>query len=139
MDGWMTHLNKTAKATIEDLFDGTTRTGECPDDDDDVFVMVAGVAEAEVLNPSTVDEAQSRSDWGKWEMAIESELKSLDDTQTWRVVKRPIGVNVVGCKWVFKIKRNAAGEIDKYKAQLVTKGYSQVQGIDYDNTYAPIA
>ena len=45
-----------------------------------------------------------------------AELRSLDDAQMWRVVERPIGMNVVGCKWVFKIKRNAAGEIDKYKA-----------------------
>ena len=53
----MTHLNETAKAAIENLFDRTTRTGECPDDDDVVFVMVTGVAEAEALDPSTVDEA----------------------------------------------------------------------------------
>ena len=138
-DGRMTHLNEMAKAAIKDLFNGTTCTGKCPDDDDVIFTMVTGVAEAEALDPSTVDEARSRSDWGKWETAIKSELKSLEDAQTWRVVERPSGVNVVGCKWVFKIKRNTAGEIDKYKARLVAKGYSQVQGVDYDNTYAPVA
>ena len=111
--------------------------GECPNDDGDVFAMVAGVAEVEALDPSTVDEARSRSDWEKWEMAIESELKSLADAPTWEVVEHPRSVNVVGCKWVFKIKQNTAGEIDKYKARLVAKGYSQVQGIDYDDTYAP--
>ena len=128
-----------AKAAIEELFNGTTHTGKCPDNDDVVFMMVAGIAEAEALNPLTVDEARSRPDWEKWEMAIAAELRSLDDVQTWRVVKRPIGVNVVRCKWVFKIKWNAVGEIDKYKARLVAKGYSQVQGVDYDNTYAPVA
>ena len=114
------------------------RTGECPDDNDVVFAMVAGVAEVEALDPSTVDEARLRPDWEKWEMAIAAEVRSLDDVQTWRVVKWLIGVNVVGCKWVFKIKWNAAGEINKYKARLVAKGYSQVQGVDYDDTYAPI-
>ena len=69
---------------------------------------------------------------------IERELKSLEDVQTWRVVKCPSGMNVVRCKWVFKIKQNAVGEINKYKAQLVAKGYSQVQGIDYNDTYTPI-
>ena len=53
----MTHLNEMAKAVIEDLFDGTTRAGECPDNDTDIFVMVAGVAEAEALDPLMVDEA----------------------------------------------------------------------------------
>ena len=134
-----TQLIKMAKAAIEELFNGTMRTGECPDDDDVIFAMVAGIAEAEALNPSTVDEARSRPDWEKWEMAIAAKLRSLDDTQMWRVVERPIGMNVVGCKWVFKIKQNAAGEIDKYKARLVMKGYSQVQGVDYDDTYTPIA
>ena len=138
-DGRTTHPSDTAKTAIEELFKGTTRMGECPNDDGDVFAMVAGVAEAEALNPSMVDEARSRSDWEKWETAIESELKSLADARTWEVVERPRGVNVVGCKWVFKIKRNAAKEIDKYKAQLVAKGCSQVQGVDYDDTYAPVA
>jgi len=138
-DGQMTHPNETAKAAIEELFDGMTRTGECPDDDDVVFAMVAGVADAEALDPSTIDEARSRVDWGRWQTAIESELSSLADARTWKVVERPDSVNVVGCKWVFKIKWNAVGEIDKYKARLVAKGYSQVQGVDYDDTYAPVA
>ena len=59
--------------------------------------------------------------------------------RTWDVIKCPKGVNIIGCKWVFKIKQNAASKIDKYKACLVAKGYSQVQGIDYDETYAPVA
>ena len=55
-------------------------------------------------------------DWEKWEVVIVAKLRSLDDVEMWRVVECPIGMNVVGCKWVFKIKWNAAGEIDKYKA-----------------------
>ena len=52
----MTHPNETAKAIIKELFDSTTRTGECPDDDTDIFMMVAGVAEVEALDPSMIDE-----------------------------------------------------------------------------------
>ena len=115
-DGQMTHPNEMAKAAIEDLFEGTTHMGECPDDDADVFTMVACVAEVEALDLSMVNEARSRSDWGKWEMVIKSKFKSPVDTHMWKVVGCPRGVNVVGCKWVFKIKRNTVGEIDKYKA-----------------------
>ena len=109
------------------------------DDVEDIYAMVAGVSEAEGLDPLTVSEARTQSDWPRWEIAINAELKSLEDTHTWDIVECPNGVNVVSNKWVFKIKCNAAGKIEKYKACLVTKGYSQVQGIDYDDTYAPVA
>ena len=124
-DGRTTHPSDTTKTAIEELFEGTTQTGECPDDDRDVFTMVAGVAEVEVLNPLMVDEARSRSDWEKWETAIKSKLKSLADTCMWEVVEHPCGVNVVGCKWVFKLKHNSDGSINRYKARLVAKGFHQ--------------
>ncbi|KIK13427.1 hypothetical protein PISMIDRAFT_17991 [Pisolithus microcarpus 441] len=91
------------------------------DNSEDIYAMVAGV------------------NWPSWEAAINAELKSLEAARTWDVVECPTGANVVGCKWVFKIKQNASGEIEKYKARLVAKGYSQVQGIDYKDTYAPVA
>ncbi|KIK14931.1 hypothetical protein PISMIDRAFT_16919 [Pisolithus microcarpus 441] len=107
-------------------------------DSDLVYAMVARTSEAEGLDPSTVHEAKSRSDWSKWHDAIAVELKSLNDVHTWDVVECPKGANIVGCKWVFKIKRTATREVEKYKACLVAKGYSQVQGVDYDETYAPV-
>ena len=113
--------------------------GESPDDVVVVYAMVAKVSEAEGLDPSTIDEARARPDWPKWDEAISKELTSLEAARTWDVVECPKGVNIIGCKWVFKIKRNAAGEIDKYKARLVAKGYSQVQGVDYNKTYTPVA
>ena len=104
-----------------------------------VFVLLAGNTEAEGLEPMTVDEAKTRPDWPKWEEAINAELKSLEDAHTWNVVEHPKNTNVVSCKWVFKIKKNAAGEIDKYKAHLVVRGFTQQYGVDYDETYAPVA
>ena len=109
-------------------------------DTDIAYAMYAGVAEAEVLEPRTVDEARKQPDWLRWNEAIKAELKSLDEAHTWDVVPRlPKGTNVVDCKWVFKIKKNSAGEIDKYKAQLVAHGFTQVQGVDYYEMYAPVA
>ena len=113
--------------------------GEIDEDDEEVFAMIAGVAAIEGSDPMTVQEVRARTDWPKWEEAIDKELVALRDVRTWSIVERPEKVNIVGCKWVFHIKRNADGEIDKYKARLVAKGYSQVHGVDYYDTYAPVA
>ena len=125
-------------AALSKVLHGGRSEGESPDDDDVVYAMVARVREAEGLDPLTIDEARTRPDWPKWDEAISKELASLAAARTWDVVECPRGVNIIGCKWVFKIKRNAAGEINKYKARLVAKGYSQVHRIDYDETYVPV-
>ena len=104
-----------------------------------VFALLAGHADAEGLEPTTIDEAKTRLDWPKWDEAIQAELKRLADAHTWNVVERPKDVNVVSCKWVFKIKKNTAGEIDKYKARLVARGFTQQYGVDYHEIYAPVA
>jgi len=102
------------------------------------FAMAMAMDAVEGLNP-TYDEARKRSDWPKWEVAIKAELASLEANGTWKIVERPPNANVVGSKWVLRIKKNAAGEIDKYKARLVARGFTQVHGVDYTETYAPVA
>ena len=103
------------------------------------YAMFAGVSEAEGLEPRTIEEARTRPDWPKWEEAINAELMSLANAHTWDIVERPTNTNIVSSKWVFKIKKNAAGEIDKYKARLVARGFTQIYGVDYYDTYAPVA
>jgi hypothetical protein len=126
-------------AATEDDVAGGVWESDCGDADI-AYAMYAGVAEAEALEPRTVDEARKQPDWPRWDKAIKAELKSLDDAHTWDVVPRPPkGTNVVDYKWVFKIKKNSAGEIDKYKAWLVARGFTQVQGVDYYEMYAPVA
>ena len=75
--------------------------------------MATMIESAQRLTP-TYAEAKRRPDWPKWEEAIQKELKGLDASGTWRLVKRPPNTNVVDSKWVLKIKKNAAGEVDKY-------------------------
>lgn len=61
------------------------------------------------------------------------------DNETWELVPPPEGLNIIGSKWVLKVKRDANGNIDRYKARLVAaQGYSQTHGVDYEEVYASI-
>ena len=64
---------------------------------------------------------------------------SLQKTTTWELVSLPLGRKLVQCKWVFRTKVATYGSTYKYKARLVEKGFSQVQGVDYHETFAPVA
>ena len=68
-----------------------------------------------------------------------AEYESLMKKNTWSLVPIPIGKNFVGCKWVYKTKFIVEGQIEKYKARLVAKGFNQLEGIDYNETFALIA
>jgi len=67
------------------------------------------------------------------------ELAALEKNKTWELVPSPMGKKIVSCKWVYTVKQNPDGKIERYKARLVAKGYSQTYGIDYDETFAPVA
>jgi hypothetical protein len=101
--------------------------------------LAAEIADMEALEPRTLAEAKRRPDWPLWEKAIEEELSTLKAAGTWRMEEAPPGANIIGSKWVFKAKKDAAGNIARYKARLVAQGFSQIGGVDYDNTYAPVA
>lgn len=70
---------------------------------------------------------------------MESELESIEKNNTWSLTVLPIRAKKIGVKWIFKTKRDENGEITKHKARLVAKGYSQQQGIDYSEVFAPVA
>jgi hypothetical protein len=75
----------------------------------------------------------------KWDNAMDEEMVALDANATWEWVVFPKDKKAIGCKWVYKVKHNADGSVSKYKARLVAKGYAQNYGIDYEETYSPVA
>ena len=90
-------------------------------------------------DPRTVREAVDSEDGNLWKRAMEEEMASLDKNEAWDLVELPTGRNTIGRKWVFKKKLNVEGKVDKYKAQLVVKGYSQVEGIDFGEIFSLVA
>lgn len=70
---------------------------------------------------------------------MKDELTALASTNTWTIVGLPHGKSPICCKWVYKVKHHVDGSIDRYKAHLVAKGYTQLEGVDYFDTFSPIA
>ena len=91
--------------------------------------------------PISYKEAMSRNEPEKqlWMKAMQEEMDSLEVNETWVEVNRPENRTIIPNKWVYKVKKNSDGSIERYKARLVAKGFKQVHGIDYFETYAPVA
>jgi hypothetical protein len=79
-----------------------------------------------------------RSDAADWDAACEDEIRMFQQMGVYDVVPRPEGRKVIGSKWVFRVKRGPDGEVQKYKARIVAQGFTQVEGLDYDQTFAPV-
>ncbi|KAG7557929.1 Integrase catalytic core [Arabidopsis suecica] len=75
----------------------------------------------------------------KWRDAVQDEIVALEDNGTWTVETLPKGKKALGCKWVFKLKYHADGTLERHKARLVVLGNNQTEGIDFNETYAPVA
>jgi histone deacetylase 1/2 len=73
-----------------------------------------------------------------WRHAMDDEYLALIRNKTWHLVPPSAGMNIIDCKWVYKVKRKPDGSIDRYKARLVEKGYKQRYGIDYEDTFSPV-
>ena len=75
----------------------------------------------------------------QWKSATDAEMQSLAQHHTWDLVNLPSGKKLIGSRWLFKVKRNADGSVNKFKARLVAQGFTQKYGIDFNETFAPVA
>jgi hypothetical protein len=110
-------------------------------DDDLANDLDSALSATEVLGikiPLTYKEAINDLEHGEqWREAIIEELRSLIGNGTWKEVVPPKGANIITSKWVFTIKTLTMGVIDRFKARIVARGFTQIYGVDYDETYAP--
>jgi hypothetical protein len=88
------------------------------------------------MEPKNFNEANKDDHWVK---AMNEELDQIEKNNTWEMVQRPEDKNVIGSKWIFKNKLNEQGQVIRNKARLVCKGYARIEGLDFDETFAPVA
>jgi hypothetical protein len=88
------------------------------------------------IEPNSFEEANKDEFWSK---AMNEELDQIEKNDTWELVPRPKNKNVIGTKWVFMNKLNENGQVIRNKARLVCKGYAHIEGIDFEETFSPVA
>jgi hypothetical protein len=111
----------------------SVRESRAPQRFSSYMALMSELLEAE---PSSFQEASQQQ---VWRDAMVEEYASIMKNDVWEVVPRPEGKSVIGSKWIYKIKHVADGSVEKFKARFVAKGFSQKEGIDYDETFAPVA
>eukprot|EP00877_Chromochloris_zofingiensis_P012347 jgi/Chrzof1/7366/Cz02g21060.t1 len=94
---------------------------------------------SEIVEPATYDEALQSDCAEQWQQAMDSEYASLIANGTWTLEKPPTDIRPIPVKWVYKVKRDTSGNIERFKARLVAKGFWQQEGVDYDEVFAPVS
>ena len=113
-----------------------TRAGNVPQFFGEVRTHLA-VTEGDYVEPKTVYEPKQGDDWDQWQRAMKDEVKAFQDNENWNLVRSPTDRDFIPGKLVSKVKLGPSGQVDKYKARYVAKGFKQVEGLDYFETFAP--
>ena len=92
-----------------------------------------------ITAPTELNSYAEASRFDCWIKAMQTKLKALQQNQTWILTTLPPHKTAIGCRWVYKIKHSVDGTIERYKARLVAKGYTQMEGLDFLDTFSPVA
>ncbi|MCO5572916.1 hypothetical protein L7F22_026677 [Adiantum nelumboides] len=125
--------------SLTKLYNATTPLQPPIDDESFAGSAMSSIAETpEDGDPVSVEAALSGPCADLWRQAMESELSSLQSNHTWSLVPLPHGCQPISCKWVLRRKLHPDGRVARYKARLVARGFSQIPGLDYSETFSPI-
>ncbi|UYV75490.1 hypothetical protein LAZ67_13000394 [Cordylochernes scorpioides] len=91
----------------------------------------------DIIEPTTFEQAINSKEAPYWRRAMKDELRSLEDRNTWTLSDLPLGKRPISSRWVFKIKTNSKGDVERFKARLVARGFSQKRNVDFFETYSP--
>lgn len=91
-----------------------------------------------LIEPKTFKEAMSCPNAEDWKLAVADELNMLEKRKAFKIVSRPKNKKTLGCRWIFKLKKDFQGEVKRFRARIVAQGFGQIPGIDYVETYSPV-
>ena len=91
------------------------------------------------IDSTTFQEVTDGPQFSHWIKAMHDEMEFMHQNDVWNLVELPSGCRLIGCKWVFKTKHDFKGQVKRYKARLMAKGFKQIEGIDYKDTFSHVS
>ena len=111
---------------------------ETPRDEEHCLCLLTLHGTETPREPRTLKEAQASPEWSHWKDAMDKEIAQFQTRRTYQLTDPPPGRKAIGCRWVFRLKLDENGQVIKHKARLVAQGFSQVPGLDFYDTFAPV-
>ncbi|GJW81123.1 multidrug resistance-associated protein 3, partial [Tanacetum coccineum] len=132
----LNNQDKVSSRSKKCIFIGPNDEGRVSSNDDGTELSPEFNSDVEDLSVNTLRRSCLDSNWID---AMNAEIEALNENHTWIIIDLPPGIKAIGNKWNFKIKYKSSGDIDRYKARLVVKGFNQKEGIDFDETFSLVA